>query len=139
MSDNLVQIIVFAVLFLHGIAHGGAIGALLWVRAKPDVDAGGWKAAKSWLFPFLSQNAANTVAIIFWLVSLLGFVATALGFLDFLIPDSIWSELAVGSVAVSTAGILIFLGTWPTFNTIAALAVNLSVFITQLWMKWPSQ
>ncbi|HEX6305817.1 MAG TPA: hypothetical protein VFZ76_16595 [Anaerolineales bacterium] len=139
MSSDLVRIIVFAVLFLHGIAHGGAIGAMFWVEARPDIDAGGWKAAKSWIIPSLSPSVARTVAIVFWAVSMLGFVIAALGFLDFLVPASFWRGIAVGSAVISTVGILLFLVTWPPFNTMAALAVNLAVFITQLWLRWPPQ
>ena len=139
MTNQLVQIIVFAVLFLHGIAHGGAIAALFWVEARPDIDAGGWKAAKSWVIPSLSPYTARSVAIAFWTVSMIGFVAAALSFLGFVVPQSSLSWLAVSSAAISTAGILLFLGIWPPFNTAAALAVNLAVFITQLMLHWPSQ
>lgn len=26
---------------------------------------------------------------------------------------------------------------WPTFNTLAALAMNTAVLVTQLWLHWP--
>ncbi len=135
MSHQWVNIVVFAVVLLHGIAHGGAIGAILWVEAKPGTDTGGWKAAKSWLFPSLSPAPAKTTAIVFWAVSMIGFVAAALLFL--LTPETLWSTFAVGSAIVSTLGIILFLGNWPPFNTLAALGVNLAVFVTQLWLHWP--
>jgi hypothetical protein len=139
MSDPLIKAIVFAVLLLHGLGHGGAVGALIWVGSRPDTDTGGWLAARSWLVPSLSARAAKTVAIIFWIASLIGFVAAALSFLAVLVPGDIWRELAVGSAIVSTLGILFFLGTWPTFNTLAALAVNGAVLVTQIWLRWPAE
>lgn len=137
MPGNLVLIIVFAVLFLHGVAHGGAIAAMFWVEARPEMDSGGWQTAKSWIVPSLSQGTTKIVAILFWGASMLGFVAASLSFVDFVIPETVWRDVAVISAAISTTGILIFLGRWPAFNTLAALAVNLAVFITQFWMHWP--
>lgn len=139
MSNQLIKALVFGVLLLHGLGHGGAVGALIWVSARPGTDTGGWLAARSWLVPSLSPPLAKTLAIIFWVVSLIGFVAAALSFLAILVPENIWRELAVGSAIISTLGILFFLGTWPAFNTLAALAVNGAVFVTQIWLRWPAQ
>ncbi len=36
-------------------------------------------------------------------------------------------------------GIALFFGTWPTFNTLAALGMNIAVLVTQLWLHWPPQ
>jgi hypothetical protein len=33
----------------------------------------------------------------------------------------------------------LFFGTWPVFNTVAALGVNIAVLVTQLIMRWPPQ
>jgi hypothetical protein len=40
---------------------------------------------------------------------------------------------------VSILGITLFLGTWPVFNTVAALAMNIAVLVSQLWLRWPPQ
>jgi hypothetical protein len=77
------------------------------------------------------------VAIIFWVVSLIGFVAAVLSFLGILVPGDFWRQLSAGSAIISTLGIALFLGTWPAFNTLAALGVNAVVLITQIWLRWP--
>jgi hypothetical protein len=139
MSDQIIKIVIAAVLLLHGLGHGGAIGALIWIGRKPGTDTGGWQAARSWLFPSLSAPAATTVASTFWVLSLIGFVAAAMSFWGILAPGEAWRPLAVASAIVSILGIALFLGTWPTFNTLAALGVNVAVLVTQLWLHWPPQ
>ena len=138
MSDQTIKIVVTAVLLLHGLAHGGALGALIWIKFRPE-DASAWQAARSWLFPSLPPATAIAVASIFWVLSLVGFVAAALSFWGILVPGDAWRQLAVASAIVSILGITLFLGTWPTFNTLAALAVNIAVLVTQLWLRWPPQ
>lgn len=69
---------------------------------------------------------------------MIGFVAAALAFLWILLPAEVWRTLAVGSAIVSLTGIVLFFGTWPPFNTVAALAVNAVVLVTQLLLRWPS-
>jgi hypothetical protein len=32
---------------------------------------------------------------------------------------------------------MLFARTWPVFNTIADLSVNVAVLVTQLWLRWP--
>lgn len=137
MSEQIIKAIISGVLLLHGLGHGGAIGALMWVEARPGTDTGGWRTARSWLFPSLSTRNAKTMAIIFWVVSLIGFVAAVLSFLGILVPGDFWRQLSVGSAIISTLGIALFLGTWPAFNTLAALGVNAVVLITQIWLRWP--
>jgi hypothetical protein len=33
---------------------------------------------------------------------------------------------------------VLFWNTWPAFNTLGALAINVAVLVTQLWIHWPS-
>ncbi|HEY8732415.1 MAG TPA: hypothetical protein VIN69_10640 [Candidatus Limnocylindria bacterium] len=47
--------------------------------------------------------------------------------------------MADASAIASTLGIALFFGTWPAFNTIAALSVNAAVFVTLLWLQWPAR
>jgi len=89
--------------------------------------------------PLLAASVATTVASIFWVLSTIGFVAAAMSFWGVLVPGDAWRQLAVASSIVSALGIVLFFGTWPTFNTFAALAVNIAVLVTQLWLHWPPQ
>jgi hypothetical protein len=150
MSSQNIEIIITIVLLLHGLGHGGAIVAL--VVGSRGTPTGKWLAARSWLFPRLSSRLALTIAIIFWSLSLIGFVIAALwnqgflysaGIMQFLAPitaaiqTGVWGSIALISSFVSFIGITLFWGTWPMFNTLAAQAVNLAVIITQLWLHWP--
>lgn len=137
-SDN-ARFVIGGVLLIHGLGHGGALGALLWIRAFPSSPTGGWLAARSWLAPALNAPEASLLASAFWIVAMLGFVASALSFWEILVPADIWRQLGVGSALVSLTGMVVFFGTWPAFNWIASLMVNVAVLVTQLVTKWPAQ
>ena len=139
MSDPIVKLIIAGALTLHGLGHGGALGALIWIGARPGTNTGGWLAARSWLVPGLAAETATTVASIVWILSLIGFVAAALAFWGILLPGEAWRPLAVVSAIVSMLGIMLFIGTWPTFNTLAALGVNVAVLVAVLGLHWPSE
>ncbi len=139
MSDQIIKIIIGAALLLHGLGHGGALGALIWIRFRPGDNTGAWLAARSWLFPSLPAATATAVASVFWILSLIGFVAAALSFWGILVPGDAWRQLAVASSIVSILGIALFFGTWPTFNTLAALGMNIAVLVALLWLHWPPQ
>jgi hypothetical protein len=139
MSDQTIKLVIAGVLLLHGLGHGGALGALIWIGRSRGTGAGAWLPARSWLFPSLPSGAATTVASIFWILSLIGFVAAALSFWGIFVPGDAWRQLAIASAVVSIPGIVLFFGTWPMFNTIAALGVNVAVLVTQLWLHWPPE
>jgi hypothetical protein len=139
MSDSMIKLIAAGVLLLHGLGHGGALGALAWIQLSPGSDTGAWLAARSWLVPSLSANTATTLAGVFWIVSMVGFVVAAMSMFGVVFPSSIWRPLAVASALVSIVGIVLFFGTWPMFNTVAALGVNAVVLVAVLWLRWPSE
>lgn len=136
MNDATLRLLVGGVLLVHGIAHVGAIGALLWVRTGHETGTGSWTAARSWAVPGLAPDTAMHVAIVVYAIALVGFVLTALAFWGIVLPTDVWRPLGFVSALVSTAGIVLFLGTWPVFNTIAALAVNIAVIVAVL-ADWP--
>ena len=138
MAEQTLRLIVFGALLVHGLGHGGAIGALVWIRRFPGTDTGGWRAARSWAFPALPATAATLVASAFWVVALVGFVAAALSFWGILLPGALWRPLAVASAVASALGITLFLGSWPVFNTLAALGMNFAVLAALLWLRWPT-
>jgi hypothetical protein len=135
LSPQLIKILIPLVLLLHGLGHGGAIGAL--IALDRGLSGGKWLSARSWLFPNLNPQTAKVIALIFWGLSLIGFVAAALSFWGILVPGDIWRQIALISAFVSFTGIALFWGRWPLFNTLAAQAVNVAVIITQLWLHWP--
>jgi hypothetical protein len=135
MSPQILNLLIGGVLMVHGLGHVGAIGALIYIdRGK---SSGKWLPARSWVFPNLAPRTAKIIAIIFWALSLIGFVAAALSFWGILIPGDLWRQLALIFAFLSFIGITLFWGTWPMFNALAAQLVNLAVIITQLWLHWP--
>lgn len=139
MSDQTIKLIAAGVLLLHGLGHGGALGALAWIRLRPGSNTGDWHAARSWLVPTLSTNTATTLAGALWIVSLVGFVIAAMSFWGVLVPASVWRPLAAAAALASATGIVLFFGTWPMFNTLAALGVNVAVLVAVVWLGWPSE
>jgi hypothetical protein len=70
--------------------------------------------------------------------SMVGFVAAALSFWGLVLPGEAWRPLAIASAVVSLVGITLFFGTWPRFNTLAALVVNVAVLVSLLLLHWPA-
>jgi hypothetical protein len=134
MPESTVRLVVFGALLVHGLGHGGALGALVWIGRFPGTDTGGWRAARSRALPALSAPAATAVASAFWVAALVGFVAAALSFWGVLLPDALFGPVA--AAVVSVVGIALFHGTWPVVNTRAALPVNAAVLGALLWPRW---
>jgi hypothetical protein len=63
------------------------------------------------------------------------FLAAAFTFA--LLPTEAWRPLAIGSAVISLVGIVLFAGTWPPFNTLAAAVANLVVLGLLVVMRWP--
>ena len=139
MSDQTIKLIAAGALLLHGLGHGGALGALAWIQLSPGSNTGAWLAARSWLVPSLSADTATILASGFWIVSLVGFVVTAMSFWGVVVPGDVWRPLAVASAFAAAAGIVLFFGTWPMFNTLAALGMNVAVLVAVLWLRWPAE
>ena len=134
MSDQVVRLVSFVVLLVHGLGHGGALAALAWIALRPGSDTGAWTAARSWLWPSVAPGTATLVASAFWIVSLVGFVVVALSF--WFGGGDAWRAMAIGSALVSGVGIVLFFGNWPMFNTLAALAVNAAVLVALVVLRW---
>ena len=137
MSDQMIRLVITGGLFLHGLGHGGALGALAWIGARPGSNTGGWRAARSGLLPSRAPATATAMASSLWVLSLAGFLAAALAFWGIGVPGEAWRPLAILASIVSIVGIVLFLGTWPTFNTLAALGFNVAVLIALLLLSWP--
>ena len=137
MAPQTIKLIIAGVLVLHGLGHIGALMAIVVNWANRGTATGAWLPAHSWLAPSLPAQTARAIASAFWVLAAVGFVAASMSFWGIVVPGAAWRQLAIASSVVSTLGILLFLGTWPTFNTVAALAVNASVLVTQLFVLWP--
>ena len=139
MSDQMLRWVVGGVLMVHGLGHGGALAALAWIQARAGSETGAWSPAGAWPMPTLNADTATVLASAFWIASLVGFVVAALSFWGIFVPADWWRPVGVVTAAVSLSGIVLFFGTWPMFNTLAALGVNVAVLVAVLWLRWPPQ
>lgn len=126
MLDSLPPFVAPLFVFLHGAGHAGAIGALAWIAARPEGPRGDWTAAHSWL-PAIPPSAATAIAVATYTACFIGFVLVALGLAGVEPLASTWRPLAVGAAVVSLAGIALFLGNWPAFNTVAAIVADIVI------------
>jgi hypothetical protein len=121
MSTSTLRILIAGALLVHGIGH--TLGFSM--------------PARSWLMPNAGEPVLRTLSRILWVLIAAGFILSCLGFLGVVVPADWWRPLAVVFALVSLLGLGLFWGTWPTFNTIGALAMNIAVLVTQLWLRWP--
>jgi hypothetical protein len=136
MSGTTLRIVTAVVLFIHGIGH--IMGVL---PALQLVDVNGWNS-RSWLLtPILGEAASRILSIILFLVALVGFVASALALLGWIVPHDWWRTLAVVSAVISVVTIVLF---WNAFvslfpNKVGALGVDIAVLVCLLVLNWPSE
>lgn len=136
MSGTTLRIVIAAVLFIHGIGHFmGMMPALRLASVK------GWNS-RSWLLtPLIGEGASRILSAILFLAALVGFVASALGLLGWLVPHEWWRTLAVVSAVVSIVAIVVF---WNAFvslfpNKVGAIGVDIAVLVCLLWLNWPTK
>jgi hypothetical protein len=121
MSAITIQVLIAGALLVHGAGH----------------ILGFWMPARSWLMPRAGEPVLRTVSSVLWVLVAAGFILSCLGFLGVVLPADWWRPLAVVSALVSLLGLVLFWGTWPAFNALGALAMNVVVLVTQLWLRWP--
>jgi urea transporter len=121
MSINVIRFLIGGALFVHGVGH--SLGFFMPTGSK--------------LLPNLSEQNARIFSSIFWVLSVLGFIAALLGFLGVLIPTEWWRNLAVGTAVISLLGLVLFGHNWGALNRYGAYGMNIAVLITQLWLRWP--
>jgi uncharacterized membrane protein YphA (DoxX/SURF4 family) len=136
MSGTTLRIIVAGVLFIHGVGHFmGMMPALQLASVE------GWNS-RSWLLtPLIGEGVSRILSALLFLAALLGFVASALGLLGWLVPHEWWRTLAVVSAVVSIVTIVVF---WNAFvslfpNKVGAIGVDIAVLVCLLWLNWPTE
>jgi hypothetical protein len=121
MSTQTIRILIAGALFVHGIGH----------------TLGFWRPTSSWLLPGVSTSTLKIISSIFWVLSTAGFLAATLSFLGIALPGDWWRPLAIVFAIISLAGLILFIGNWPAFNTVGAIGFNVAVLIALLWLNWP--
>lgn len=123
MSGQTLRLLIAGALFVHAVGHA----------------LGFWMPPSSWILPNVSESTLRIVSRIFWILSVAGFLASFLGFLGFIVPVAWWRSLAVVFAFVSLLGLFLFWNTWPLFNLLGAVSMNIILLVTQLVLDWPDE
>jgi hypothetical protein len=127
----MLKIVIGLVLLGHGIGHSMGLLQIFKVATISP----GWNG-ESWLLTGVAgPTITQVLGAIVWIGAMLGFIAlggVAVGWL----PAAWWPTLAVGSSVLSLAGLLLFPTAFPTFSSIGALIVDISVLVAVVWLHW---
>lgn len=127
----MLNLIVAVVLFAHGVGH---IMAPMQIARIATVNPG-W-AGDSWLLSGpMGSTLTHVVAIVLWLLALVGFILLAAVVIGWL-PASWWMPLAIGSSVVSLVAIALFPLAIPTASVVGAVAVDVAVLVAAIWLQW---
>lgn len=136
MSPTIVRALIAAVLFIHGIGHVTGV-----MPALQLFDVKGWNS-RSWLLtPLIGETASRILSAVLFLVALVGFVASTLALLGWLVPHEWWRTLALVSAVISIVTIVLFWNAFVSFfpNKVGALGVDIAVLVCLLVLNWPTE
>ena len=135
MSPKTLRTIIAVFLFVHAIGHiQGIIASLGVIKSET------WHV-RSWLFDgLLGEKGSRILALILYIVIILGFLATAFAFLGIGIPHESWRTLAIIFAIPSTLSLIFYWNAFSQlFNKIGAIGVNGWILIGLLIMNWPTE
>jgi hypothetical protein len=125
------NIIAAVFLILHGLVHG-----ILAMVPSPDANEPVFATffSNSWLLSRLgfSESAGKPLAFILAALAMVGFVAAALGLLDFLVPFDWWGALAIASAVVSLLLLVIF---WHPY-VIVGVVIDVVILVVVNFTEW---
>ena len=135
MSPKTLRTIIAIFLFVHAIGHIQGIVASLGVIKSET-----WNV-RSWLFDgLLGEKGSRILAMILFVVCVLGFLATACSFLGVGLPHELWRTLAIIFAVPSVLGLVAYWNAFAQlFNKVGAIGVNGWILIGLLLLKWPSE
>ena len=125
MSISTFKVIIMIILVAHGIGHVMPILAAFGLKMSSS------HSLYSWAFSGLIGEKPTTIlAVVYWLLPLIGFVVAGLGMYDILISYNSWQQLALVSAILSSIGLVFFWNAFPFLfpNKIGVVVVNVLVF-----------
>lgn len=129
MSDSVWRILVSIVVGAHGIGH-----VLFLVGTLGLADWG--QSAHSWLLTnTVGGGVTRALGAIIWLVSMVGFLAAAIGIwgrMDW------WRTVAIVSAIVSALGLALFWSGGASGPLVSALAFDVVILVALILFRWPS-
>ena len=135
MSAKALRTVIAVFLFVHAIGHIQGIVASLGVIKSET-----WNV-RSWLFDsLLGEKGSRILAMILFVVCVLGFLATAFSFLGVGLPHELWRTLAIIFAVPSVLGLVAYWNAFAQlFNKVGAIGVNGWILIGLLLLNWPSE
>jgi hypothetical protein len=135
MSPKTLGIIIAILLFVHAIGHIQGI-----IVSSGLIKSETWHV-RSWLFDsLLGERGSRTLALILFVVIVLGFLATAFSFLGIGLPHNIWRTLAIIFAIPSVLSLMAYWNAFAMFfNKVGAIGVDGWILIGLLIMNWPSE
>jgi hypothetical protein len=118
-------------LILHGLVHG--VLATVPNPDTPDADFGSF-FSPSWLLAklSLSQLTGKRISIILALIAMIGFIASGLALLDFLVPFAWWRALAIAAAVLS---LLLFVIFWHR-RFILGVLIDVVILALLVFTNW---
>ncbi|MBN1122426.1 MAG: hypothetical protein JXJ17_15225 [Anaerolineae bacterium] len=135
MSTKAIQIIVPLVIILHGVGH--VMGIL---TAANIVHTDTWNS-RSWLLTnTLGDTPARMIALVLWIVTVVGFIAAGAGAFGWPPTAGNWRTITVVMAIISLVTLAVY---WNAFavlipNKIGSIVVNLAVLYGVFIASWPS-
>jgi hypothetical protein len=135
MSDETIQILVPAVLIVHGIGHWMGI-----MTAAGLAQTDNWHS-RSWLLTEpLGETNARIIALILWVVTFVGFLAAGVGAAGWSPLQDSWRTIAVIASILSLIALALF---WNAFvalfpNKIGSIVVNVGTLVAVWVMDFPA-
>jgi hypothetical protein len=135
MSSTSIRIVVAVILIGHGLGHALGLLPLAGVRLSTSHSAGSWL-----LSPLIGDAPARALGAVLWLASLSGFVAAGIAIAGLGLAPSGWTRLAGLAAVLSLVTLTLFWHGFPFLfpNKIGAIAVDLALLISVLWLRWPA-
>jgi hypothetical protein len=135
MSTKAIQIIVPLVIILHGVGH--IMGIL---TATNVISTDTWNS-RSWLLTnTLGDTPARMIALVLWIVTVVGFIAAGAGAFGWPPTAGSWRTITVVMAIVSLVTLAVY---WNAFavlipNKVGSIAVNVAALVCILSMNWPA-
>jgi hypothetical protein len=125
MATSTLKLIIMIVLIAHGIGHVIPMLAAFGLKLSSS------HSLHSWAFTnLIGEKPTTLLAVIYWLLPLIGFVVAALGMYDVLISYNSWRQVALISAILSMFGLVFFWNAFPFLipNKVGVIVVNVLVF-----------
>ena len=94
MSTSTVRVITGFVLIFHGIGH-----ALAFFPALNIFSTEKWHY-RSWIFGGMGDTMARVIIMVLFGAAFIGFIAAGMGVFNWLVPHSMWQQIAIVSAII---------------------------------------